>query len=295
MLKRHVNRGGFDTTITLRDANETYSLVRSWLGLRYAPGEWFTAPRENPKFDHTTQRYTYGMTLLPARSAYTYYTQHAMRFGKFGPVLTIQSALRHFGMCPWSTRQCRNACLAFAGRGRFDNQIVGRLARVIMWAMFPDHAYVLLVHHIRAIVRKHGAENVAVRLNVLSDVEWERILPSAFWTEFADVQFYDYTKSDGRWFLPENYHLTLSAHERWSVNDVRATIMTVGKNVAVVTDIPLNEPKPDTWFGLPAIDGTTHDARYTDPEGVVVLLSPLGKAKRLPVGEREFVKPARGA
>jgi len=62
-------------------------------------------------------------------------------------------------------------------------------------------------------------------------------------------------------------------------------------NVAVVCDTPAKQPKPAEWFGLPAIDGDLSDERWLDPQGVVVLLSAKGQARKQAVGWNKFVKP----
>lgn len=282
-LMRHAFR-----EVTVREANRAYGKARALIGLREAPGEWLTAPSANVKFTHTRERFTYGLSLMPANSAWSWVQEQ-------GLPLEPLAALRRFQCCPWSTPACRRTCLATAGKGAFDNTKAGRTARTLLWAIDPDAAYTLLCHHLRRIVRKHGASNVAVRLNTLSDIMWERVLPGAFWAEFADVQFYDYTKAwgsfDRRPMLPDNYHLTVSASERMSIDAVREAV-ACGVNVAVVIDQHPDQPKPARWAGLPVVDGNATDARYLDPRGGhVVLLGALGKARSLVASEAGFVKP----
>lgn len=277
--------------MTLRDANKAYAKVRAMIGLSETAGTWFTEPNANVKFTHTLERFTYGLSLMPAQSGRAFCLDNGFD--------AAAAALNKFNVCPHSTPMCREGCLATAGKGMFDNTKAGRTARTLLWAVDPDAAYTLTCHHIRRVVRKHGAENVAIRLNTLSDIMWERVLPPVFWVEFSAVQFYDYTKAwgqfDRRALLPENYHLTVSASERMSVAAV-AEAVACNVNVAVVIDQHPDAPKPATWYGMPVVDGNATDARYLDPQGGhVVLLGALGKAKALPVGEREFVKPSRVA
>jgi hypothetical protein len=122
----------------------------------------------------------------------------------------------------------------------------------------------------------------AVRLNGTSDIPWERLHPEVF-ERFPDIRFFDYTKVVARmWqFLsgqaderpwPENYHLTFSLSEK-NRSDAQA-LLRQGGNVAVV----FWPSVPKSWKGFRVIDGDRHDARFFDPEGVVVGLSAKGIA-----------------
>ena len=51
----------------------------------------------------------------------------------------------------------------------------------------------------------------------------------------------------------------------------------VGVNVAVVF---IGESLPTEWLGRPVIDGTTHDMRFLDPQGVIIGLLAKGRARR---------------
>lgn len=285
-LLAHKNKGGF-TFIGLRAANKQYALVRSKVGLSHRVGNWLTRYDQNTKYAHTSERLTFGLSLMPARSAYAWAKCHGMAFAT--------DALAAFSVCDWSTRGCRKVCVAFAGKGKFDNTQAGRTARTLLWAVDPDAAYTLLVHHLRRIVRKYGAERVAIRLNTFSDIAWENVLPAEFWAEFAQVQFYDYTKSEARALsldLPPNYDITYSASERDDVDSIR--MMARQTRVAVVIGQAANAPKPDTWAGMFVADGNATDARYNEPSySTIVLLGALGKAAHQKVGVREFVKPVR--
>jgi hypothetical protein len=118
----------------------------------------------------------------------------------------------------------------------------------------------------------------AVRLNSTSDLSWERLCPDLF-ADFPDLQFFDYTKLYGRMLdflectFPFNYRLTFSAD---SNNKDRAVdILNRGGNVAAVFWPEL----PETWWGFPVINGDAHDARFLDPDGVVVGLTAKGLAR----------------
>ena len=97
---------------------------------------------------------------------------------------------------------------------------------------------------------------------------------------FDNVQFYDYTKSVKRarqhasGQMPSNYHLTFSRSEN-TPDDLVIELVQSGQNVAVVFD-----EVPDTWLGLPVINGDEHDLRFIDPVGVIVGLVAKGQAKK---------------
>jgi hypothetical protein len=123
----------------------------------------------------------------------------------------------------------------------------------------------------------------AVRLNATSDLAWEQLHPELF-EQFPQVQFFDYTKvlsrmsnfargaTAGRpW--PENYYLTFSATPE---NQQQARcFLEQGHNVTAV----FWPSKPATLWGFPVIDGDAHDARFLDPQSVVVGLTAKGLAQ----------------
>jgi hypothetical protein len=115
------------------------------------------------------------------------------------------------------------------------------------------------------------------RLNVVSDVPFEREFPSLF-ASFPDVQFMDYTK-DVRRLLnlqrPANYHLTFSRSERNESECLQ--VLEAGHNVTVVFRKP---PFPRAFWGYPVIDGDGSDVRFLDPSPCVVGLKAKGEGAR---------------
>jgi hypothetical protein len=123
----------------------------------------------------------------------------------------------------------------------------------------------------------------AQRLNGTTDYAWEHIRfdGQSMPERFQDVQFYDYTKSVKRarqhvaGNMPSNYHLTFSRSEL-TPDSLVTELVESGQNVAVVFDAI-----PETWLGLPVINGDEHDLRFLDQSGVVVGLKAKGpKAKK---------------
>jgi len=115
-----------------------------------------------------------------------------------------------------------------------------------------------------------NSRRAAVRLNVFSDLPWERLLDLE---TFPEIQFYDYTKIAKRLGqTPKHYYLTFSLSE---ANETEASqALAKSFNIAV----PFRE-KPTQFLGQPVIDGDTHDYRFLDDRPAIVALKPKGLAK----------------
>ena len=116
------------------------------------------------------------------------------------------------------------------------------------------------------------------RLNGTSDIRWENqtvMGHNNVMDMFPSVQFYDYTKIPNRYNIPANYHLTFSRSESNDMDIMWTEYTLMRHNVAVVFD-----NIPDTYRGIPVVDGTDTDLRFLDPQGVVVGLKANGKAKQ---------------
>jgi hypothetical protein len=129
---------------------------------------------------------------------------------------------------------------------------------------------------------------LAVRLNVLSDIPWEKIFPQLF-AEFQDVQFYDYTKNPKRatafslsrelmdyTFFPNNYHLTFSRSES-NGKEFSDIVSGTVCNVAVVFG---SKVLPDSYAGRKVVNGDETDLRFLDDSKVIVGLYAKGKARK---------------
>lgn len=180
--------------------------------------------------------------------------------------------------CPHRSAGCEAACLDTSGMGIFSNVQDARLAKS---RYFIDKRNDFLAQLNREM---HNAEKlsvrtsvpVAVRLNVLSDLPWHKLIDMA---RFPSIQFYDYTPNMERMMqflrgeLPKNYHLTFSRKED-NQHRVHAVI-AAGGNVAVAFN-----KLPDTYLGKPVIDGDKSDLRFLDAQGVIVGLKAKGKGKK---------------
>lgn len=190
-------------------------------------------------------------------------------------------------VCRNASEGCRFSCLNTAGRGGMfkpggTNSVQeARKRRTIMFAKNRDQFMELLVKDIEWAVRRTRRQGLklAIRLNGTSDLPWERIRvrsrgDKTLMELFSDIQFYDYFKLLNRTAGTfENYHLTFSRSE---VNELEArAAIQRGLNVAVVFD-----QLPETYMGLPVIDGDVNDLRFLDPQGVIVGLRAKGRAKK---------------
>lgn len=203
------------------------------------------------------------------------------------------TAIKGQSICPASTEGCRKACLYSAGRGQMSSVQKARIRKTKLFLQRPVSFGALLVQDLERLAKRQKRTGVkqAVRLNGTSDISWERFQVSrngkAYWgvpQAFPELQFYDYTKRPDRAIAATsqwlgqgifNYHVTFSRSE--TNNRVLAQVAENKCNIAAVFKGPT---LPETWKGLPVIDGTLHDMRFLDPSGVIVGLLPKGAAKK---------------
>jgi len=189
-------------------------------------------------------------------------------------------------LCPWASPGCKASCLNTSGHGAFSSVQASRIRKThYFWFAKNDFLH-QLAKELEAANRKAKrlGLTLAVRLNLTSDVQWEKIEDRNGDTIFDLCKFvhhwYDYTKGFTRMLkfldgeLPKNYSLTFSKSEN---NDVKtAEILKLGGNVAVVFRGKL----PEFYHGKRVVNGDESDARFLDARGVVVGLVQKGKAKK---------------
>lgn len=196
------------------------------------------------------------------------------------PVPTVSLTLAPWkasgvNVCPAATVECRGACvLMTAGRGTFPNVRAARVLRTRFLAEHPHAAVTLTASEIEKAARRYG--DVIVRLNVASDLPWERLAPALF--SIAGARFYDYTKLDpATRGIPGRYRIVYSYAGRQSERRA-ADYLGSGGTVAVVFATPRGEALPRTWRGFPVLDGDLSDDRTSDPAAHVVGLRAKGAA-----------------
>ncbi len=169
-------------------------------------------------------------------------------------------------LCKFSTRECRNACLNTSGHGKFSNVQIARKQKTDYFVEQKDAFIKQLYSELKAIDAKGQA---AIRLNVVSDVDWEAEMQERGLSlkDFKNIIFYGYTKNP---FMIEsndnpNYHFTFSfsgGNWVWCEKFLKER----KANVAVVFE---HEP-PNNYLGWKVIDGVSSDERYLDEKGVIV-------------------------
>lgn len=209
-----------------------------------------TTPKMNQKYDKS-EELIYGLSLA-------------------------QSNLSGINVCHWSTPECRAACVGQNGNNGFESVMQAKIAKTQFLFKHPEDAGILLadLFMIAENELKHGYE-VGGRLNTFSDLNWIEIAPWLF-ERFVDIAFYDYSKDWERESPFNNYHLTYSASEK-TTDDEIIDFVSAGKNVAVVFN---NWSKlPSTYLGFEVVNGDISDVRWKDPIGCIVGLKRKGKMR----------------
>lgn len=241
------------------------------------------AKRLNPK--------AVGLNLVPAASIFS---GHAGNGTKLPVNYTQTKRLpmaprgRASTFCVKATAECVSACLAYAGMNAQLHNTVVKLQTAQALLEVPHAFYRVLVAGLdRWFYPDERAEPGLrfIRLNVLSDLPWERLLPDLFGrypgrvVQGRPMAFYDYTAVPGR-VTPPNYDLTFSykgsgANKRECAEEIQR-----GRRVAAVFLLPGKKadrpkmPLPKVWRGpggieLPVVDGDKDDFRPLDntPQG----------------------------
>jgi hypothetical protein len=195
------------------------------------------------------------------------------------------SDLSGIDVCADASEGCKASCLDYAGRGQQDNVKEARIEKTqTFFADIPT--FMLRLHNevqkAIAYCEKKGL-TPAFRLNLTSDVKWERIkyLGKTIFEHFPTCQWYDYTKTFSRLKLGiPNYHLTFSRSENGTNHVHCALALQAGHNVATVFSTKKGFDLPSEYNGKKVVDGDKHDLRFLDPKGVIVGLRAKGPARQ---------------
>jgi hypothetical protein len=205
-----------------------------------------------------------------------------------------------FNVCASASPGCISGCIFTSGNAMlFPRTILpARIAKTILYKTKPSIFMDRLITEIKWAERltSRKGNRLYVRLNVFSDIMWER--ETDIIERFPNVQFYDYTAHYVRMFkylisrkdkdytlFPANYHLTFSRKENnWTKCE---EILIKGGNVAVPFHIKGNsgrqkaQPLPRYWNGFKVLDGDLTDLRPLDPQnGYIIGLRAKGKARK---------------
>ncbi len=195
-----------------------------------------------------------------------------------------------YQVCPHSTPGCRSSCIFSAGHAQvFQNIGRGRIARTRLFFEERDVFAEMLRRELRLAEQQAASASklLAVRLNIFSDIAWEKVFPWLF-DDFFLVQFYDYTKNPRRaaacaaGLMPRNYSLCFSRSENNQEDCLE--VLRKGGNVSVVFGVTPKAWKkgnrPKSWYGWEVTDGDRTDLRFLDPPGTVTGLYAKGSGRK---------------
>lgn len=231
-----------------------------------------------------------------------------MEFGYNTYILHLAPAEESgYNVCAKATDGCKAGCLNKAGRGGMFKK--GEVTNVIQKARIRKTIYFFenrdafmmdMVADIKLAIKQSAKKGLipVIRLNGTSDLSWEKYLVPGtemnLFQYFPLLTFYDYSKVIGRKVQNiSNYHLTFSAADG-NDDDVTKAIQQ-GYNIAVVFNLKKGTQMPETYLGLPVVNGDESDLRFLDPKGVVIGLYAKGPAKKDTTGFVKFVSDASGA
>jgi hypothetical protein len=234
-------------------------------------GKYAVFSESNSKLNKEKSIYTIGLMLAPAKSS-------------------------GFNVCSHSG-DCAKACIGeFAGFNRLKS--VQNKHIETTKAFFNDPKTFLNVMLFDILKAERYAEKqgkkLAVRLNVFSDIPWEKMKFACGRNLFEILAYnkrktvlYDYTKNPNRFYLNSqfsNYHITASYSENWalSFNDT-ARLLASGVNIAIpfLNGIPkkysLKFKNGDIISKV--YNGDASDYRPNDPKGIFIGLKAKGGKK----------------
>lgn len=197
-----------------------------------------------------------------------------------------------YEVCPRRSAGCTESCLLYQGRGRMPSVMAARRMKTMLYFEHRQDFFELLHAEVGAFQRKAQRAGLkpVIRLNVMSDIAWERQFPALF-SNFPDVQFYDYTKREDRMdkFLegkfPSNYSLCFSRSE--DNEDYCQTVLQRGGTISVL----FRDGFPSSFLGYPVLDGDQDDLTFLAPPRSIRALSAKGSAQHDTTG---FVVDAIG-
>lgn len=227
-------------------------------------------------------------------------TVKGQKYGFKTAVLYLAPAkLSGFQVCPMAQiAGCEAPCLNTAGNPAYaETKSKGRLNKTLYFFNAREQFMNQMAREISLESGKAQAQGytLLVRPNGTSDIRWETVgftldyatakkigrVPGYYeniMALFPEIQFYDYTKIANRKKIPMNYDLTFSYSGIVQYQPYVVKAIAQGLRVAVV----FRDKKkiPDSFLGLPCVDGDDSDIRHLDPAGCIVALYAKGKAKK---------------
>lgn len=202
-----------------------------------------------------------------AKNGFQYLTaQHSIRPANFAGIGNV---------CPNASPGCLKSCLQSTGNANVFKMITAaRDAKTAAFYLTRDWYIENVVSNLNRWEKRAAKQQkkLAVRLNVLSDIPWEKLIKLE---TFSDTIFYDYTKNPRRaGLIAPNYWVTFSRSETNEYDAIK--VLKNGNNIAAVfhdSKYPAvgNRSKlmrlPKTYKGYRVIDGDISDARFDDKRG----------------------------
>jgi hypothetical protein len=232
-------------------------------------GKYAVFSENNSKLNKEKSIYTIGLMLSPAKSS-------------------------GFNVCPYSG-ECEKACIGlYAGFNRLKTVQDKHIETTRKFFNDPKTFLNIMLFDILKAERyaeKQG-KKLAVRLNVFSDIAWEKmkfVCGRNLFEILADngrkTILYDYTKNPNRFYLNSthsNYHITASYSEKWALNQTETWgLFKKGINIAIpfIGSIPKRHTmhfQNSGKINMPVLDGDKSDYRPNDPKGIFIGLKAKG-------------------
>ena len=194
----------------------------------------------------------------------------------------VPSDLSGVNLCAMaSIAECDIPCLYTSGRGKMTSVQMSRLRKTLFMLQYWNEYLAMFIDEVlkhAKYCRKNNLE-CAVRPNGTSDIRWEIKIWDFMVNMYNNynVKWYDYTKVPNRLIpCPNVYDLTFSYSGVKKFLPYVEKAKTMGMRIAVVWRYKYQIPK--TFMGMKVISGDEHDARYTEPHGVVSALYAKGDA-----------------
>lgn len=204
-----------------------------------------------------------------------------------GYVAMLPSDFSGFKVCP-NDKYCKNSCIFKSGQNRFDNAVLSKYYKSLMFWRLNDRFMSQLSRELDNFRKTCFKSDLypAVRLNTYSDIEYEKNYPELF-EQFYDIQFYDYTKIYKRFDrkLPNNYDLTLSLiaevhnfediHNYATNRNIRCSAVISRKFYKDLLST-MNQGETSIFSSgigsVDLVDGEKHDMTFKHDKGKVLIL-----------------------
>ena len=200
------------------------------------------------------------------------------------------SMMPNDALCPMRhIAECAEPCLVSSGRGVFDNVRDSRQAKTDWFTSDKVGFVKQLIKELVNFEKLCKKNDVIpyVRLNVISDIQWELQANGSIPQTFPNINFFDYTKVAKRLTkLPANYELMFSYS--------RAVKYQKQVDLALKTDVPMSVvglgTMPATFMGKPCVSGDNSDIENLKQRGHVVWLTyKVAKGKGINPADSIFV------